>query len=69
MQSGNSTIKELFNADRIFNVPKYQRAYTWIDENLSDFLDDLINHRGNKSYFLGTLLFHQKKKQRRLRSN
>jgi uncharacterized protein with ParB-like and HNH nuclease domain len=60
MQSGNSTISELFNSDRIFNVPKYQRAFTWIEENLLDFFDDLINHRGSKNYFLGTLLFHQK---------
>ncbi len=60
MQSGNSTISELFNSDRIFSVPKYQRSFTWVEDNLLDFFDDLLNHRGNKSYFLGTLLFHQK---------
>lgn len=59
MQSGSSKIFELFNGDKIFNVPKYQRAYTWQKENLTDFLDDLINHRGDKEYFLGTFLFHQ----------
>ena len=59
MQSGNSKIFELFNGDKIFNVPKYQRAFTWQKENLNDFLDDLINHRGDKDYFLGTFLFHQ----------
>jgi uncharacterized protein with ParB-like and HNH nuclease domain len=59
MQSGSSKIFELFNGDKIFNVPKYQRAYTWQKENLADFLDDLINHRGDKEYFLGTFLFHQ----------
>jgi len=60
MQSGSSKIFELFNGDKIFNVPKYQRAFTWKEENLTDFLDDLKNHRGNKEYFLGTFLFHQK---------
>lgn len=60
MQSGNSKIEDLFNADRIFNVPKYQRAYTWTIENLTDFLTDLLNHRGEKSYFLGTFLFTKK---------
>ena len=59
MQSGSSKIYELFNGDKIFNVPKYQRAYTWQTENLNDFLYDLINHRGDKNYFLGTFLFHQ----------
>ena len=60
MQNGNIKLKDLFNGDRIFSVPKYQRAYAWRDENLEYFLDDLINQRGEKDYFLGTLLFHQK---------
>lgn len=61
MQNGKNTIQGLFNGDRIFNIPKYQRAYTWTKENLDDFLDDLLNQRGDKSYFLGTFLFHQQK--------
>jgi len=60
VQSGTIKLKDLFNGDRIFNIPKYQRTYAWRDENLEYFLDDLINQRGEKSYFLGTLLFHQK---------
>lgn len=60
MQNGNIKVKDLFNGDRIFNVPKYQRAYAWETNNLKDFLDDLLNQRGEKSYFLGTILFHQK---------
>ena len=60
MQSGNTSIKGLFNADRIFNIPKYQRTYTWTERNLSEYLNDLVNHRGGKNYFLGTFLFHQK---------
>ena len=56
----NIKLKDLFNGDRIFNVPKYQRAYAWETNNLKDFLDDLLNQRGEKSYFLGTILFHQK---------
>ena len=43
MQNGQSSIYELFNADRIFKIPNYQRTYTWQEENLKDFLDDLIN--------------------------
>jgi uncharacterized protein with ParB-like and HNH nuclease domain len=60
MQNGTIKLKDLFNGDRIFNIPKYQRTYAWTDENLEYFLDDLVNQRGEKSYFLGTLLFHQK---------
>ena len=61
MQNGTMKLKDLFNGDRIFNIPKYQRAYAWkVDDNLEPFLDDLIHQRGEKSYFLGTFLFHQK---------
>ncbi|MCK5896460.1 MAG: DUF262 domain-containing protein [Cocleimonas sp.] len=60
MQNGNIKIIELFNGDRIFNIPKYQRSYAWRVENLEYFLGDLLNQRGDKSYFLGTLLFHQR---------
>lgn len=61
MQNGNLKLQDLFNGDRIFNVPKYQRAYAWDEDNLESFYDDLKNQRGSKSYFLGTLLFHQQK--------
>lgn len=60
MQNGNVRIKDLFNGDRIFNIPKYQRTYAWKEENLEYFLDDLKNQRSGKNYFLGTLLFHEK---------
>ena len=60
MQNGNVKVKDLFNGDRVFNIPKYQRAYAWKEENLEYFLDDLKNQRSEKSYFLGTLLFHEK---------
>ncbi|MGL5951124.1 MAG: DUF262 domain-containing protein [Cetobacterium sp.] len=61
MQNGSLQVKDLFNGDRIFNVPKYQRAYAWEKSNLEDFLEDLKNQRDlEKNYFLGTFLFHRK---------
>ena len=61
MQNGQSQILDLFNADRIFKIPRYQRTYTWKEDNLKNFLEDLVNQRGNKPYFLGTFLFHKQK--------
>lgn len=61
MQNGESKIESLFNADRIFKIPTYQRSYTWQEENYEDFLNDILNQRGEKPYFLGTFLFHKKK--------
>ena len=59
MQTGKSTVKDIFDGTRIFNVPIYQRAYSWKKEdNLKDFLTDIINQHPERSYFLGSFLFH-----------
>lgn len=58
MQSGQSTVKNIFDGTRIFNIPIYQRSYAWGDENLEALLSDLINQNEERQYFLGTFLFH-----------
>ena len=35
------TIGELFKADMLFRVPKYQRYYAWQTEEIGDFVNDL----------------------------
>lgn len=65
MQSGQMTIFDMFDGAKIFNIPKYQRAYAWEERHLKDFVDDLENQltdqpenqQENKHYFLGTILF------------
>lgn len=59
MQTGKSTIKDIFGDTRIFNIPVYQRAYSWeVEDNLKDFLSDIVNQHTERSYFLGSFLFH-----------
>jgi len=58
MQTGKSTIKTIFDGTRIFNIPIYQRAYSWEADNLKDFLTDLTNQYKERKYFLGSFLFH-----------
>ncbi|MEE3633718.1 DUF262 domain-containing protein [Pseudomonas sp. AL 58] len=59
MQTGKSTVKDIFDGTRIFNVPTYQRAYSWEREgNLEDFLNDLCSQHPERPYFLGSFLFH-----------
>ena len=59
MENGQKTIRELFDGTKIFNIPKYQRAYAWEDEHLNDFIDDIENQRRDKGYFFGTILFQE----------
>jgi uncharacterized protein with ParB-like and HNH nuclease domain len=58
MQTGKSTVKDIFDGTRIFNIPIYQRAYAWEKENLEDFFSDIVNQQPKRKYFLGSFLFH-----------
>ena len=62
MQNGQKTIRDLFDGSKMFNIPKYQRAYAWQEKQLADFVDDIENQRLDKAYFFGTILFQEKGK-------
>lgn len=61
MQNGQKTISELFDGRKIFNIPKYQRAYAWEEQQLKDFVEDIENHDPDpdKNYFFGTILLQE----------
>ena len=46
-------------------MPSYQRAYSWGEEHLKDFIHDLAEHPPGKPYYLGHFLF-EKSQQGRL---
>src|SRR4028118_171663 len=56
MENGQKAISDLFESRRIFNIPKYQRAYAWEMKQLRDFISDLDNQTLGKDYFFGTIL-------------
>ena len=57
MDNGEKKISSLFNGLTVFNIPEYQRAYAWGEQQLSDFIEDINNQKLDRSYFLGTVLF------------
>lgn len=57
MENGQKTVMQLFNGDKHFIIPNYQRAYAWEEKQLLDFLEDIKNQKKDKDYFLGTILF------------
>ncbi|MBK6483748.1 MAG: DUF262 domain-containing protein [Chitinophagaceae bacterium] len=52
------TIKQLFgNTDSLYQIPRYQRPYSWNDEQLEKLWDDLKeSHENNPNYFLGSVI-------------
>ena len=61
MDNGEKKISSLFDGRTIFNIPEYQRAYAWSYLQLMDFMDDINNQKVRRSYFLGTVLFEEKR--------
>lgn len=52
------TIKQLFgNTDSLYQIPRYQRPYSWNDDQLEKLWDDLLEAKENDpNYFLGSVI-------------
>src|SRR5690554_5897585 len=52
------SIKQLFgNTDALYQIPRYQRAYSWGDNELDKLWDDIIEAQQNDpNYFLGSII-------------
>ena len=60
MIPGKSTIDQLFNGTRVFEIPFYQRSYVWGEKQWERLLSDIISV-GQKTtdYFLGAIILKQ----------
>lgn len=60
MEAGKRTINDIFNGNKILEIPFFQRAYVWDIPQWERFLDDMENvSLCNKPYFLGSLILKQ----------
>lgn len=50
-----SSLGALFS-NTTFEIPQYQREYSWQDEEVTDFWQDLCNSLSEDSYFLGLVI-------------
>ena len=60
MDAGKRTINDIFNGNRILEIPFFQRAYVWGDDQWERLLEDMENvSLSNKPYFLGSVILKQ----------
>jgi len=60
MEAGKRTIRDIFNRGRNLQIPFFQRAYVWSDEQWERFLDDMeMVSKSQKAYFLGSVILKQ----------
>ena len=60
----DKTIKDLLISGHPFEIPRFQRAYSWEKRHYAEFLQDIISNlrieKGqitSDAYFVGTMLF------------
>lgn len=60
MDAGKRMISEIFTGSKILEVPFFQRAYVWKEENWERFLEDIVEVcSSGMPYFMGSLILKQ----------
>jgi uncharacterized protein with ParB-like and HNH nuclease domain len=60
MDAGKRTINDIFNGNRILEIPFFQRAYVWGEPQWERLLEDMeLVSSTNKPYFLGSVILKQ----------
>lgn len=58
MKSDSTTIADLFDKESFYEIPEFQRPFSWDKENFQDLIDDLMEASGPSEYFLGTIVYY-----------
>lgn len=56
-QARDTKLKDILFATTKYQIPRYQRPYTWNEDQLSDFWNDLINN--HNPYFIGSFILNK----------
>ncbi len=62
IESHDSDIESLLDSS-YFHIPRFQRPYSWEDEHVQDFWDDVVASQA-EDYFIGSMVVFKKSKQR-----
>ncbi|QUS36190.1 DUF262 domain-containing protein [Falsirhodobacter algicola] len=61
IESSDTNVERLFTSDFLV-IPRFQRPYSWDDENLEDFWNDVVQAEG-EDYFIGSMVLYQSGRQ------
>lgn len=59
MKTDNSSVADLFNNDLFYEIPEFQRPFSWEKDQFEDLIDDLVGADPTKEYFLGTIVYYK----------
>lgn len=61
IESSDTNVERLFTSDFLL-IPRFQRPYSWDDENLEDFWKDVVQAEG-EDYFIGSMVLYESGRQ------
>ena len=60
MEAGKRTINDIFNGNRVLEIPFFQRSYVWGEPQWERLIEDMETVSStNKPYFLGSVILKQ----------
>jgi len=59
MERGLTTIRDWIIGDRVFQIPDYQRNYSWGEKQWEDLWDDLFYLNSDRRHYFGTLIINK----------
>ena len=68
IKAEENQLMEIFSDEYLFEIPDYQRPYSWATEQTSELLDDLLtamNAGADSYYFLGSIVLIKKEREAR----
>jgi uncharacterized protein with ParB-like and HNH nuclease domain len=62
MKAAESTLSEILSSTKVYEIPEYQRAYSWKHEHVTALLEDLYDAFENNipEYFMGSIIVIEK---------
>lgn len=64
IQKGLTSLNDMLIGDRVFEVPVYQRNYSWEEKQCEDLWNDLLYLKNGKKHYFGTILIKKSNKSK-----
>lgn len=58
MKSETASLAELFEKESFYEIPDFQRPFSWDKDNFQDLIDDLLDTDFSSQYFFGSIVYY-----------
>jgi uncharacterized protein with ParB-like and HNH nuclease domain len=58
MKSDTASLADLFDKESFYEIPSFQRPFSWDEDNFRDLIDDLLETDTKSQYFLGSIVYY-----------